>query len=62
MGSDLRFTPLWGVGRAVSLVDRIIGARKTWLTPLIITVVIFAVLFFLVGGTIDIPFLYRSAK
>jgi hypothetical protein len=46
----------------VSFVDRIIGARKTWLTPLIITVVIFAVLFFLVGGTIDIPFLYRSAK
>jgi hypothetical protein len=47
---------------AVSLVDRIIGARKTWLAPLIITVVIFIVLFFLVGGTIDIPFLYRSTR
>jgi hypothetical protein len=46
----------------VSLVDRIIGARKTWLAPLVITVVIFAVLFFLVGGTIDIPFLYRSTR
>jgi hypothetical protein len=44
------------------LVDRIIGARKTWLAPLIITVVIFAALFFLVGGTIDIPFLYRSTR
>ena len=46
----------------MSLVDRIIGARKTWLAPLVITVVIFDVLFFLVGGTIDIPFLYRSTR
>jgi Family of unknown function (DUF5989) len=46
----------------VSLVDRIIGARKTWLAPLIIAILIFAILFFLVGGKIDIPFLYRSAK
>jgi hypothetical protein len=40
----------------------IFAARKTWLAPLIITVIIFAALFIFVGGAIDIPFLYRSAK
>ena len=44
------------------LLSSIAGTCKTWLAPLIITIMIFAALFFLVGGSIDIPFLYRSAK
>jgi hypothetical protein len=39
-----------------------VGGYKNWLAPLIITIMIFAALFFLVGGSIDIPFLYSSAK
>ncbi len=35
-------------------------ARKAWLPPLIVTLVIFIALFVLVHGPIDIPFLYRS--
>jgi hypothetical protein len=51
---------IWG--GVVRLSRSIAGTCKTWLAPLIITIVIFAALFFFVGGSIDIPFLYRSAK
>ena len=44
------------------LLRSIAGTYKTWLVPLIIAIMIFAALFFLVDGSIDIPFLYRSAK
>ena len=46
----------------MQLLNYILNARKTWLAPLIMAVVIFAALFFLVGGSLDIPFLYRSPK
>jgi hypothetical protein len=38
----------------------VMKSRKTWLPPLVVTLVIFAALFFLLHGPIDIPFLYRS--
>jgi hypothetical protein len=46
----------------VQFFNDIVGARKTWLAPLFIAVVIFAALFLFTGGSIDIPFLYRSTQ
>lgn len=46
----------------VQFFNDILSARKTWLAPLIIAIVIFAALFLFTGGSIDIPFLYRSTK
>jgi hypothetical protein len=51
---------IWG--GVVRLPRSIAGTCKTWLAPLIIAIMIFAALFFFVGGSMDIPFLYRSAK
>ena len=46
----------------VQVLNYIRNARKTWLAPLIIAVIIFAALFVLTGGSIDIPFLYSRTK
>jgi Family of unknown function (DUF5989) len=46
----------------VQVLNYIRNARKTWLAPLIIAVIIFAALFLLTGGSIDIPFLYRQTQ
>ena len=46
----------------VQFFNDILSVRKTWLAPLIIAIVIFAALFLFTGGSIDIPFLYRSTQ
>jgi len=51
---------IWG--GVVRLLKSVAGICKTWLAPLIITIMIFAALFFFFGRSIDIPLLYRSAK
>jgi hypothetical protein len=46
----------------VQVLNYIRNAHKTWLAPLIIAVIIFAALFVVTGGSIDIPFLYRQTQ
>jgi hypothetical protein len=40
----------------------LLSVRKVWLPPLIISCVILVVIVVLVGGNVDIPFLYGSAR